>query len=48
MASKNCVDSEAKNNKWIKEESGTSQNLDYKPWITVRDFPSDGRSHRIF
>ncbi|MGL5667016.1 hypothetical protein [Shewanella holmiensis] len=26
--------------KWIKEDRGSGQHADYKPWLTVRDFPS--------
>ena len=48
MASRKLGNSEAKNNKWIKEGRGSGQNADYKPWITVRDLPSDGRVHRVF
>lgn len=33
--------SKAKNAKWIKEGRGSGQHSDYKPWITVRDLPSD-------
>lgn len=40
--------SKAKNAKWIKEGRGSGQHSDYKPWITVRDLPSDGRVHRVF
>lgn len=48
MASKKYGNSDAKNNKWIKEGRGSGQNSEYKPWITVRDLPSDGRVHRVF
>jgi hypothetical protein len=48
MASRKYGNSDAKNKKWIKEGRGSGQNQDYKPWITVRDLPSDGRVHRIF
>lgn len=40
--------SEAKYNRWIKQGRGSGQGPDYLPWITVRDVPSDGRSHRVF
>lgn len=33
--------------KWIKEGRGTGHGKDYKPWLTVRDVPSQGRSHRV-
>ncbi|WP_199610011.1 TnsA endonuclease C-terminal domain-containing protein [Flocculibacter collagenilyticus] len=48
MASRKLGNSEAKNNKWIKEGRGSGQHSEYKPWITVRDLPSDGRVHRVF
>jgi hypothetical protein len=41
MASRKLGNSDAKNNKWIKEGRGSGQNSEYKPWITVRDLPSD-------
>jgi TnsA endonuclease N terminal len=34
--------------KWIKEGRGAGKGKDYKPWLTVRDVSSVGRSHRIF
>lgn len=34
--------------KWIKEGRGSGRGPDYKPWLTVRDVPSLGRSHRVF
>lgn len=40
--------SEAKYKKWIKEGRGQGSQSRYKPWLTVRDVPSEGRSHRIF
>lgn len=40
--------SEAKDQQWIKEGRGSGEGGNYKPWITVRDVPSEGRSHRVF
>lgn len=40
--------SESKKQQWIKEGRGAGEGKDYKPWITVRDIPSEGRSHRVF
>ncbi len=40
--------SEAKYKRWIKEGRGQGVGSNYQPWITVRDVPSDGRSHRVF
>lgn len=34
--------------KWLKEGRGSGNHREYKPWLTVRDVPSQGRSHRIF
>ncbi len=48
MASKKSAISNAKYDRWIKEGRGAGQNADYKPWLTVRDFPSKGRVHRVF
>lgn len=33
--------------KWIKEGRGKGHGQDYQPWLTVRDLPSRGRSHRV-
>lgn len=48
MASKKSVVSDTTITKWIKEGRGQGQHADYKPWLTVRDFPSQGRVHRVF
>ena len=48
MAKKQYDNSEAKNRRWIKEGRGSGRGSEYKPWLTVRDLPSKGRSHRIF
>ena len=48
MGKKNYRNTEAKNTRWIKEGRGQGSGKDYKPWLTVRDVPSDGRSHRVF
>ena len=48
MARKKYGNTAAKNAKWIKEGRGLGRGCDYKPWLTVRDVPSDGRVHRIF
>jgi hypothetical protein len=37
---------EAKFDRYIKEGRGQGDGADYKPWITVRDVSSKGRSHR--
>lgn len=48
MGRKQYWNTEAKNKRWIKEGRGQGSGLTYKPWLTVRDVPSEGRSHRIF
>jgi hypothetical protein len=48
MGKKRYSNSEAKNARWIKEGRGQGVGADYKPWLTVRDVPSEVRSHRIF
>ncbi|WP_018123630.1 heteromeric transposase endonuclease subunit TnsA [Desulfovibrio oxyclinae] len=48
MARKNYSPSEATFQRWLKEGRGAGRGAAYKPWLTVRDIPSQGRSHRIF
>lgn len=48
VARKKYSNSVAKNERWIKEGRGAGRNQEYKPWLTVRDLPSEGRSHRVF
>jgi hypothetical protein len=48
MARKNYSPSEATFQKWLKEGRGAGRGSAYKPWLTVRDIPSQGRSHRVF
>jgi hypothetical protein len=33
---------------WLKQGRGTGTGKEYKPWLTIRDLPSEGRSHRIY
>lgn len=40
--------SEAKVRKYLKEGRGTGDGASYRPWLTVYDLPSRGRSHRIY
>lgn len=35
-------------NKWIKQGRGQGYLQEYKPWLTVFDVPSSGRSHRVW
>lgn len=48
MARKKYSPSEVTFQRWIKEGRGLGRDRDYRPWLTVRDVPSQGRSHRIF
>ena len=48
MASNKCSPSELLFRRWIKEGRGQGRGNSYKPWLTVRDVSSRGRSHRIF
>ncbi|MDK2123065.1 TnsA endonuclease N-terminal domain-containing protein [Parachitinimonas caeni] len=41
-------DLDPRSRKWIKQGRGTGTGKDYQPWLTVRDLPSMGRSHRIW
>ena len=34
--------------RWLKEGRGSGRQNEYKPWLTIRDLPSQGRSHRVF
>lgn len=45
---KNTQNHELKIQKWIKEGRGQGFGNNYKPWITIRDVSSEGRSHRVF
>ncbi len=33
---------------WIKEGRGQGEGKEYKPWLTIQDFPSMGRVTRVF
>ena len=39
---------EKQQDNWIKEGRGQGYLKNYKPWVTVRDFGSKGRSHRVY
>ena len=39
---------EEKYKRFIKEGRGQGEGKDYKPWLTIHDFPSMGRATRIF
>lgn len=42
------IEFDARYQKWIKQGRGAGTGKDYQPWLTVRDLPSSGRSHRIW
>lgn len=46
MARKNYVIREATIQAFIKEGRGEGDGPNYRPWLTIRDVPSRGRSHR--
>lgn len=46
MAKRQRGMTEAKIKKWLKEGRGQGMGIDYKPWLTVQDVSSQGRSHR--
>ncbi|KAB1442885.1 TnsA endonuclease N-terminal domain-containing protein [Pseudodesulfovibrio senegalensis] len=48
MARKNNSPTEVTFQRWIKDGRGSGNGRDYKPWLTVRDVASQGRSHRVF
>jgi len=39
---------EEKYKRFLREGRGQGEGKDYKPWLTIQDFPSKGRCHRIF
>jgi len=39
---------DSRSQKWIKQGRGAGSGKEYQPWLTVRDLPSAGRSHRIW
>ncbi|MDZ8238661.1 MAG: TnsA endonuclease C-terminal domain-containing protein [Nostoc sp. ChiQUE01a] len=47
MNRRNWEWTQTKYDKFIKEGRGQGSGKDYKPWITIQDFPSRGRSSRI-
>ncbi len=45
---KNAQNHEFKIQKWLQEGRGQGFGNTYKPWLTIRDISSKGRSHRVF
>lgn len=48
MAKRNESWDEDKYKKWIQEGRGQGEGKEYKPWLTIQDFPSKGRATRVF
>lgn len=48
MAKYNLTFDEAKRERFIKEGRGIGEEANYKPWLTIQDFPSLGRATRVF
>jgi len=48
MAKRNTSWDTNKLSRWIKEGRGQGEGKEYKPWLTVQDFPSMGRVTRVF
>lgn len=46
MAKRQRGMSKTKIERWLKEGRGQGIGVDYKPWLSVQDVPSAGRSHR--
>lgn len=46
--SKRYSPSDEKFERWLKEGRGAGSHGNYKPWLTVWDLPSQGRSHRVY
>lgn len=46
MAKRQRGMTKSKIEKWLKEGRGQGLDTDYKPWLTVQDVPSAGRTHR--
>ena len=47
MARQRCSFDEARIGRFVKEGRGTGTGATYKPWLTIGDVPSEGRSHRV-
>jgi len=48
VAKRNTNWDENKLKRWIKEGRGQGEGKEYKPWLTIQDYPSMGRATRIF
>ena len=48
MGKRNTTWDSKKIEQWIKEGRGQGEGNEYKPWLTIQDFPSMGRVTRVF
>ena len=48
MAKNKYSTSDSKFQEWINQGRGSGRNDTYKPWLTVRDTPTEELPHRIF
>jgi TnsA endonuclease C terminal./TnsA endonuclease N terminal. len=48
MAKRNLEWNEDKFNRFLKEGRGQGEGKEYKTWLTIQDFPSQGRVSRVF
>lgn len=48
MAKRNTNWTKQKLNRYLSEGRGMGELNEYKPWLTIQDFPSNGRASRIF
>ncbi len=47
MARRKYVIDEKRTARFVKEGRGRGEGAEYKPWLTIQDVPSRGRSHRL-
>lgn len=47
MAKRSNTTTERRIERWAKDGRGQGVGRDYKPWLTIQDVPSLGRSHRV-
>lgn len=48
MAKRNNSFNESKLNRFLKEGRGSGVGDEYKPWLCIQDFPSQGRASRVY
>ena len=47
MGKRNTTWDSKKIEQWIKEGRGQGEGKEYKPWLTIQDFPSMGRVTKV-